>query len=221
MLMQQLVNGLTLGAVYTLIALSFSLVMGVLSVLNIAIGELFMLGGYFGFALIGAHFPLPVALLGGMVGATVVSVVIQKVAYEARCGDAPLITPMLSTLGFSIILQNIVTNVWGSDPLQLPAEDVRQTPGLRTGLYRRHATRRLGVTVVLVAAVAISSNARRPAARFAPLPKTATSPVCLASRPAASPCSPLRFRARSPAPPVFSSACITRRSRLMSASISA
>ncbi|WP_425103870.1 ABC transporter permease subunit, partial [Bradyrhizobium sp.] len=52
MLIQQLVNGLTLGAVYTLIALSFSLVMGILGVLNLAIAELFMLGGYFGFAVV-------------------------------------------------------------------------------------------------------------------------------------------------------------------------
>ncbi len=46
MLLQQIVNGLTLGAVYTLVALSFSLVMGILSILNLAIGELFMLGGF-------------------------------------------------------------------------------------------------------------------------------------------------------------------------------
>ena len=57
MLAQQLVNGLTLGAVYTLIALSFSLVMGILGVLNLAITELFMLGGYFGFTVIMAHLP--------------------------------------------------------------------------------------------------------------------------------------------------------------------
>ena len=54
MLAQQLVNGLTLGAVYTLIALSFSLVMGI-GALNLAITELFMLGGYFGFAVIMAQ----------------------------------------------------------------------------------------------------------------------------------------------------------------------
>ena len=49
MLLQQLVNGLTLGAVYTLLALSFSLVMGILGILNLAIAELFMIGGYLGF----------------------------------------------------------------------------------------------------------------------------------------------------------------------------
>ncbi len=119
MLAQQLVNGLTLGAVYTLIALSFSLVMGILGILNLAIAELFMIGGYLGFTLIAAGLPVPLALAVAMVGAGLVSVVIEKVAYEPL-RDAPLIAPMLSTLGFSIILQNVATNIWGSDPLQLP-----------------------------------------------------------------------------------------------------
>ena len=76
MLIQQLVNGLTLGAVYTLIALSFSLVMGILGVLNLAIAELFMLGGYFGFAVVMAQLPLPLALLGGMAGAALVAAIV-------------------------------------------------------------------------------------------------------------------------------------------------
>lgn len=121
MLLQQLVNGLTLGAVYTLIALSFSLVMGILGVLNIAIAELFMIGGYLGFTIILAQLPLPVALVVGMGGTALIAVIIEKVAYEPL-RNAPVITPLLSTLGFSIILQNVATNVWGSDPLQLPGE---------------------------------------------------------------------------------------------------
>ena len=63
----------------------------------------------------------PVALVGGMVVAALVSLVIEKVGYEPL-RDAPVVTPMLSTLGFSIILQNVATNIWGSDPLQLPDE---------------------------------------------------------------------------------------------------
>src|SRR5215467_15291272 len=105
MLAQQIVNGLTLGAVYTLIALSFSLVMGILSILNLAIGELFMLGGFVGFSVIAANFPLPVALLAGMAAGALTAVVIGKIACEPL-RDAPPITPLLSTLGFSIILQN-------------------------------------------------------------------------------------------------------------------
>ena len=120
MLLQQLVNGLTSGAVYTLVALSFSLVMGILAILNLAISELFMLGGYLGFAVITAHFPLAAGLAAGMAGAALVAMVIEKIGYEPL-RNAPPITPMLSTLGFSIILQNVVTNIWGSDPLQLPS----------------------------------------------------------------------------------------------------
>jgi branched-chain amino acid transport system permease protein len=121
MFLQQLVNGVTLGAVYTLLALSFSIVMGILGILNLAIAELFMIGGYLGFAAIAAHLPLPLAVAAGMAGAALISVVIEKVGYEPL-RDAPAVTPMLSTLGFSIILQNVATNVWGSDPLQLPNE---------------------------------------------------------------------------------------------------
>lgn len=121
MLIQQLVNGLTLGAVYTLIALSFSLVMGILGVLNIAIAELFMIGGFIGFTLIAAGMPIPIALAGGMVVAGLIAVVIEKVGYQPL-RDAPLIVPLLSTLGFSIILRDIATNLWGSDPLLLQGE---------------------------------------------------------------------------------------------------
>jgi branched-chain amino acid transport system permease protein len=119
MFLQQLVNGVTLGAVYTLLALSFSIVMGILGILNLAIAELFMIGGYLGFAVISAHQSLVLAVAAGMSGAALISVVIEKVGYEPL-RDAPAVTPMLSTLGFSIILQNIATNFWGSDPLQLP-----------------------------------------------------------------------------------------------------
>jgi len=153
-LLQQLVNGLTLGAVYTLIALSFSLVMGILGVLNLAIAELFMLGGYFGFAAILAKLPLPVALLAGMAGAALVAAVIEKVGYQPFRA-APVVTPMLSTLGFSIILQNVATNVWGSDPLQLQDEVLagRFTLGPVSASAMQLTV--LGATVILVALLAL------------------------------------------------------------------
>jgi branched-chain amino acid transport system permease protein len=153
MLAQQIVNGLTLGAVYTLVALSFSLVMGILSILNLAIGELFMLGGFIGFAVIAANFPLPFALLAGMAAGALTAIVIGKIACEPL-RDAPPITPLLSTLGFSIILQNVVTNIWGSDPLQLPSElfDDRLTLGsLNVGVMQLAV---IGVTIILVGALA-------------------------------------------------------------------
>ncbi len=153
MFIQQLVNGLTLGAVYTLLALSFSLVMGILGILNLAIAELFMIGGYLGFAVIAAHLPLPVAVGAGMVGAGLLAIIVDKVAYEPL-RDTPLVTPMLSTLGFSIIFQNVATNLWGSDPLQLPDEffGTRYTIGpINIGGMQLIV---LASTVLLVAALA-------------------------------------------------------------------
>jgi branched-chain amino acid transport system permease protein len=154
-LAQQLVNGLTLGAVYTLIALSFSLVMGILGVLNLAITELFMLGGYFGFTVIMAHLPLPLplALAAGMAGAAIVAIVIEKLGYQPF-RTAPVVTPMLSTLGFSIILQNVVTNLWGSDPLQLADEVLTQRYSLGGVSVSAMQLTVMGATIVLVAALA-------------------------------------------------------------------
>jgi len=153
LLLQQLVNGLTLGAVYTLIALSFSLVMGILGVLNLAIAELFMLGGFFGFAVIAAQLPLPLAILAGMVGAALVAVIVEKIGYQPL-RDAPVVTPMLSTLGFSIIFQNVATNIWGSDPLQLTDEVLSTRFTLGPVSISAMQITVLGATVMLVALLA-------------------------------------------------------------------
>lgn len=153
MLIQQLVNGLTLGAVYTLIALSFSLVMGILGILNLAIAELFMIGGYIGFTVIVAQLPLPLAILAGMCGAALIAIVIEKVGYQPL-RNAPVITPMLSTLGFSIILQNVATNLWGSDPLQLPSEFLGNRYEIGPISIGGMQLLVLGATIVLVAVLA-------------------------------------------------------------------
>lgn len=121
MLLQQLINGLTLGAVYTLIALSFSLVMGILGILNIAIAELFMLAGFIGISSLMAGLPFPIALAAGILGSTVTAVLIKFVAYDP-VRSSSVITPLLTTLGCSIIIQNVVVNIWGSNPMQLPFE---------------------------------------------------------------------------------------------------
>jgi branched-chain amino acid transport system permease protein len=152
-LYQQLVNGLTLGAVYTLIALSFSLVMGILGILNLAIAELFMIGGYFGFAVIMAKLPLPLAILAGMGGAALVAGLIEKIGYQPL-RDTPVVTPMLSTLGFSIILQNVATNVWGSDPLQLSDEPLSARFVVGPVSISAMQLLVIGATIVLVAVLA-------------------------------------------------------------------
>lgn len=154
MLLQQVINGLTLGAVYTLIALSFSLVMGILGILNLAIAELFMIGGFLGLSLIISGYSVWFAIPAAMIGAGALAIVVEKVAYRPL-RDAPLIMPLLSTLGMSIILQNVAVNVWGSDPLQLPYSFVDSRISLGAASIGVTQIAVIVIAVVLVAMLAV------------------------------------------------------------------
>jgi branched-chain amino acid transport system permease protein len=152
-MLQQIINGLTLGAVYTLVALSFSMVMGILGVLNLAIADLFMIGGFLGLSAVIAGQPVWLAIPLGMVGAAVLAVIVERVAYRPL-RDAPVIMPLLSTIGFSIILQNVALNVWGSDPLQVPNELFDRRFALGPASIGAVQIAVLAVSVVLVAGLA-------------------------------------------------------------------
>jgi branched-chain amino acid transport system permease protein len=154
MLTQQIVNGLSLGAVYTLIALGYSLVMGILRILNLAVSELFMIGAYFGFAVLLSDYSIATAVAVAMGGVAVLAIVVERVAYRPL-RDAPVIMPLLSTLGASIILQNVAINLWGSDPLQLPdtlADERISIGSVNIGQFQAIV---LIAAMVLVAALAL------------------------------------------------------------------
>jgi branched-chain amino acid transport system permease protein len=115
-LVQQLVNGLTLGSVYALIALGYSMVYGILKLLNFAHGEVYMVGAFIGYGVLtmlgGAAAPvLPVPLLlvlmflAAMAGCGLLGVAIERFAYRPL-RDAPRIAPLISALGVSFFLQS-------------------------------------------------------------------------------------------------------------------
>ena len=82
MLAQQLVNGLMLGGAYALVAIGYTLIFGVLNLLHLAHGEVFMVGAYVGLTLALAGFP-PWATLGGaMLAAAVLGVLVERVAFR-------------------------------------------------------------------------------------------------------------------------------------------
>ncbi|HYB73645.1 MAG TPA: branched-chain amino acid ABC transporter permease [Candidatus Sulfotelmatobacter sp.] len=119
MLLQQLVNGLMLGASYALIAVAFALILGIFDMLNIAIGEVFMLGAFFGLTLVNLGLPFPAALLVAMLLAGLVNLVIERFAFRPLRGTPPVI-PLLSSIGFSMLLQDAATNIWGAERTQFP-----------------------------------------------------------------------------------------------------
>lgn len=118
MLADQIANGLVLGAVYSLAAVSFSLVMGVLGILNVASAALFLLGGYIGVDMISGGSTIWGALVVVIAATGVGGILVERVGYRPF-QDSPVVIPLLTTLGLTILVQSIVINAWGSDPIQL------------------------------------------------------------------------------------------------------
>ncbi|WP_420963918.1 branched-chain amino acid ABC transporter permease [Brucella sp. IR073] len=123
---QQLVFGLALGAVYGLIALGYSMVYGVLSMINFAHGEVFMIGAYIGLAVLSALLGagmgglgplllLPMLLLPAMLLTGGLGVAIERIAYRPLYArGASRLAPLISAVGVSIVLQNAVMLVEGA-----------------------------------------------------------------------------------------------------------
>ncbi|OLC69154.1 MAG: branched-chain amino acid ABC transporter permease, partial [Betaproteobacteria bacterium 13_1_40CM_4_64_4] len=127
--LQQLINGLTLGSVYALVALGYTMVYGIIGLINFAHGEVVMIGAMVSLsvimALLGAHAPLPsvVIILAGLFVAITVCMAIayamEKIAYRPL-RKAPRLAPLITAIGMSIILQNLALIVWGRNYLTFP-----------------------------------------------------------------------------------------------------
>jgi len=123
---QLTIDALTLGSVYALIALGYTLVYGVLKLLNFAHGDVFMVGSFIGFGVLqllgGSSNPsvptwalLLIITAAAMGGCAVLGVVIERFAYRPL-RDAPRIAPLISALGVSFFLANSMQLLFGSEP---------------------------------------------------------------------------------------------------------
>ena len=119
MFLQQLINGLTLGSTYSLLAIGFTLVLGLLKMLNIAHGDVFMFGAFLGLSFAMLGMPLYLALVLAMLGAGIVAIIIERVCFRPL-RKAHFLMPLLSTIAFGILLQNVTTQIWGSEPSRYP-----------------------------------------------------------------------------------------------------
>jgi branched-chain amino acid transport system permease protein len=126
MIYQQLVNGLMLGASYSLVAIGYTLIFGVLGVLYFAHGEVFMVGAFIGlFLVVYAGAGIYGALLGAMVGCAVLGVIAVLVAIRPVPKDRPL-APLISSIGLTIVLQNLAIYYIGGQQLAFP-ETLKQS----------------------------------------------------------------------------------------------
>jgi branched-chain amino acid transport system permease protein len=120
MIYQQLINGLMLGASYSLVAIGYTLIFGVLNLLYFSHGEVFMVGAFVGlFLVLYGGTNIYVALLGAMVVCAILGALAFFVAVRPVPKDRPL-APLISTIGLTIILQNLAIYVFGGQQFSFP-----------------------------------------------------------------------------------------------------
>lgn len=103
---QQLINGLALGSVYALIALGYTMVYGIIGLINFAHGDIYMVGAFIGFFIsVNFHMAFPIVLIISMVGAGAAGVIIEKVAYKPL-RNSPKIALLITAIGVSFLLEN-------------------------------------------------------------------------------------------------------------------
>lgn len=119
MLMQQLLNGVLLGATYCLVALGFNLVVGAMDRLNFALGETAMLSGITGALLMTAGLPFAVSFVLATVIGGLVAVVVYYASFKFVSKDYPTAS-ILSSLGMGLVITAVVTRVLGSDQRSVP-----------------------------------------------------------------------------------------------------
>ncbi|MBP3453922.1 MAG: branched-chain amino acid ABC transporter permease [Clostridia bacterium] len=119
--LSHLVNGISLGSVYAIIALGYSMVYGIAKMLNFAHGDVIMIGGYITFCAT-QYWGLPpvVSVLAAMLVCTVLGVIIERLAYKPLRAASSLAV-LITAIGMSYFLQNSAQLIWGANPKSFPS----------------------------------------------------------------------------------------------------
>lgn len=126
-LLQQILNGLVLGSVYALIALGYTMVYGILQLINFVHGDVLMVGAMVGVTVVGllatSGLPLPLILVIAIVCAipvcVILSLLIERVAYRPL-RNAPKLAPLITAIGLSIVIQTLAMIIWKPNPIVFP-----------------------------------------------------------------------------------------------------
>ena len=119
-ILKQLINGLQSGSIYALVALGYSMVYGIIMLLNFAHGDIIMVGAYIVWLMM-ARFALNpiIALLAAIVGCTALGVVIEKAAYKPL-RSSPRISLLITAIGISYFLENAAQLIFGANARVIP-----------------------------------------------------------------------------------------------------
>jgi branched-chain amino acid transport system permease protein len=115
-----LINGISLGSIYAIIALGYTMVYGIAKMLNFAHGDVIMVGGYVSFfAMTKAGLPAPLALLLAIIVCTILGITIERLAYKPL-RSATSLAVLITAIGMSYFLQNAALLLWGANPKAFP-----------------------------------------------------------------------------------------------------
>ena len=118
--LSNLVNGISLGSIYAIIALGYTMVYGIAKMLNFAHGDVIMVGAYITFCAAQYwNMPLPVSLLIAMLVCTALGITIEKLAYKPL-RQATSLAVLITAIGMSYLLQNTALLIWGANPKVFP-----------------------------------------------------------------------------------------------------
>ncbi|MDF2593931.1 MAG: livH [Clostridia bacterium] len=117
---QQLINGIHVGSIYALIALGYTMVYGIVKLINFAHGDILMMGAYFGlFSITVLHLPFGLAIVVAMAACALVGMLIDVIAYKPL-RNAPRISALITALGVSLFLENFFRVIFGAEPKKMP-----------------------------------------------------------------------------------------------------
>ena len=119
--LQQLINGLSLGSVYALIALGYTMVYGIIGLINFAHCDIYMVGAYIGlFVSTDLHLPFVPTLIVAMLGSAIAGVLVERFAYKPLLRKASSISLLITAMGVSLLLENGFNAVFGGSPRSYP-----------------------------------------------------------------------------------------------------
>jgi len=120
--MQQMINGISLGSMYALIAIGYTLVYGVLRLINFAHGDIMMVGAFIAYLAHASGVPFELAVILAIVVAMVTGILTDKIAYKPL-RDAPKISLLITAIGISFFLENLFNVLFGGVPRAFAAPD--------------------------------------------------------------------------------------------------
>jgi branched-chain amino acid transport system permease protein len=159
---QQIINGLTLGAVYAVVALGYTMVYGIIQLINFAHGEVVMFGAMVAFSVISALAPIGLPPLLIVLVATACAIPVcmllgyamERLAYRPLRG-APRLAPLITAIGVSIILQHTAMMIWSRNPLAFPQIIKPQTYTIAGAAITDVQIAILAISVVIMAGLAV------------------------------------------------------------------